>query len=127
MASLSRESGLFTSLPPWEIPWSDLLFSYGVQAVVIVILVSIPVLHPEILERPKTDYHAVELVPPPVPVNHEPQRQLPKPAIVAELDPPPVDMRLPAPQPQPKPKIEDTPAPEVKIATRELDALPASA
>jgi len=124
MALLSRESSLFTSLPPWEIPWSDFLLSYGVQAVVIAILVSLPVLNPEILERPKTDYHAVELVPTPVPVNHQPQRQLPQPVMVAKLDPPPVAMRLPARQPQPKPKIEDAPAPEVKMATRKLDPLP---
>ena len=126
MASLSRESSLFTSLPPWEIPWSDFLWSYGVQAVVIAVLVAIPALHPEILERPKTDYHAVALVPTPVPVNRAPQRQLPKPVLVAELDPPPAAMRLPAPQPKPKAKIEDAPAPEVKMATRKLDPLPPS-
>ncbi|MFZ0859211.1 MAG: TonB family protein [Candidatus Sulfotelmatobacter sp.] len=127
MAPTSRESGLFSSLPPWEMPWSDFVLSYGVQAVVVAIFVWIPLLHPEILERPKPDYHAIELVPTPVPVNHEPQRQLPKPVLVARLDPPPADLRLPAPLPQPKPKIENAPAPEVKIATKKLDPLPPSA
>ncbi|MGA8343307.1 MAG: TonB family protein [Candidatus Sulfotelmatobacter sp.] len=108
-------------------PWSDFVLSYGVQAVVVAIFVWIPLLHPEILERPKPDYHAIELVPTPVPVNHEPQRQLPKPVLVARLDPPPADLRLPAPLPQPKPKIENAPAPEVKIATKKLDPLPPSA
>jgi len=108
-------------------PWTEFVLSYGTQAVVIAILVWIPVLHPEILEGPKKDYHAIELVPTPVPVNHTPQRQLPKPVVVAELDPPPAALRLPAPQPQPKPRVEDTPAPEVKVATKKLDPLPPSA
>jgi TonB family protein len=126
MAPQSTQSSLFSSLPPWRTPWSELVLSYGVQAVVIVILAWIPVLHPEILEGPKKDYHAIELVPTPVPVNHAPQRQLPKPVLVARLDPPPAALRLPDPQPQPKPKVEDAPAPEVKIATKKPDPLPPS-
>jgi TonB family protein len=106
-------------------PWSDFLWSYGIQAVIVAIFVWIPILHPEILERPKPEYRTVALVPTPVPVNHEPQKQLPKPVMVAKLDPPPVAMRLPAPQPLPKP-VEEAPAPEVKIASRKLDPLPAS-
>ena len=127
MPSTSREPGLFASLPPWETPWSDFLLSYGIQAVVVAILVWIPILHPEILERPKPDYHAIELVPTPVPVNHTPQRPLPKPVVVAELDPPREALRLAAPRPEPKPKVEEPPAPEVKIATRKLEPLPPSA
>jgi TonB family protein len=108
-------------------PWTEFVLSYGTQAVVIAILVWIPVLHPEILESPKRDYHAIELVPTPVPVNHTPQRQLPpKPVLVANLDPPPAALRLPPPQPQPKPKVEDAQAPEVKVATKKLDPLPPS-
>jgi TonB family protein len=122
MAS-SQQSGLFSSLPPWKTPWSDFLWSYGIQVVVVAIFVWIPILNPEILERPKPDYHAVELVPTPVPVNHQPQRQLPKP-MVARLEPPPAALRLPAPQPQPK--LEDPPAPAVKMVTRKLDPLPPS-
>src|SRR5579863_2892083 len=124
MASTSRESSLFSSLPPWEMPWSDLLLSYGLQAVVVAVFVWIPILHPEILQRPKPDYHAIELVPTPVPVSHEPQKQLRKPVVVAELDPPPAALRVPAPQPQPKPKMEIAPAPEVKMATRKPEPLP---
>jgi TonB family protein len=126
MPSPSTQSNLFSSLPPWRTPWSELVLSYGVQAVAITILVWIPVLHPEILEGPKKDYHAIELVPTPVPVNHAPQRQLPKQVLVAQLDPPPAALRLPDPQPRPKPKVEDAPAPEVKIATKKLDPLPPS-
>jgi TonB family protein len=129
MAVSPSESGLFSPLPQWRAPWSEFVLSYGAQAVVIAILAWIPVLHPEILEGPKKDYHAIELVPTPVSVNHAPQKQLPKPVLVAKLDPPPADLRLPAPQPQPKPKvkIEDTPAPEIKIATRKPEVIPPAA
>jgi TonB family protein len=124
----SDGSILFSSLPKWRAPWHEFLLSYGTQIVVIAILVWIPVLHPEILEQPKKDYHAIELVPTPVPVNHAPQRQLPKPVLQAKLDPPPAALRLPAPQPQPKPKVvEEAPVPEVKVATKKLDPLPVSA
>ena len=121
------EYSLFSPLPKWRAPWYEFVLSYGVQAVVIAILVWIPVLHPEILEGPKKDYHAIELVPTPVPVNHEPQRRLPHPVVEAKLDPPPAALRLPAPQPQPKPKMEEAPVPVVKIATRQPDPLPVSA
>jgi TonB family protein len=114
------ESILFSQLPRWKAPWHEFVLSYGAQAVIIAILVWIPVLHPEVLESPKKDYHAIELVPTPIPENHEPQRQLPKPVFEAKLDPPPSALRLPAPQPQPKLKVEDALAPEVKIAEKKL-------
>jgi len=95
---------------------------------VIAIAVWIPVLHPEIMEGPKKDYHAIELVPTRVPVNHEPQRQLPpKPVLVAKLDPERTNaLRLTAPQPRQPKVVEDAPAPEVKIAEKKLESLPPS-
>lgn len=115
-------------LPNWRTPWSEFFLSYGVQAIIIGIAVWIPVLHPEILEGPKKDYHAIELVPTPVPVNLEPQKRLPaRPVLVAKLDPPPAALHLSAPRPQPRPKVEVAPAPEVKIAEKNLDALPPTA
>jgi TonB family protein len=127
MAVSASESALFSSLPRWRAPWYEFVLSYGAQAAVIAILAWIPVLHPEILQGPKKDYHAITLVSTPPPVNLAPQRQLPKPALLARLDPPPPDLRLPAPQPQPKPKTEEAPAPEVKIATHKLDVVPTAA
>jgi TonB family protein len=127
--SASENSTLFSSLPKWKAPWYEFVLSYGAQAVIIAILVWIPVLHPEILEEPKKDYHAIELVPTPVPVNHAPQRQLPVRTLQAKLDPidpPPNALRLPAHQPQPKPMVEDAPAPEIKIAEKKPDVLPMS-
>lgn len=125
----SSTSVLFSSLPKWRAPWHEFVLSYGTQVVIIAILVWIPVLNPEIMEEPAKDYHAIELVPTPVPVNHEPQRQLPRHIVlakVAPVDPPPTALRLPAPQPQPKPKVEDTVAPEVKLAAKKMDIVPAA-
>lgn len=127
MTSFQPDAMLFSSLPKWKKPWYEWFLSYGVLTVVIAIAVWIPVLHPEILEQPKKDYHAIELVPTPVPVDHTPQKRLPQP-VQAKLDPPPATLHLAAPQPQPKPKVvEDTRAPEVKLATKKLDPLPAEA
>ena len=127
-SSYSDGSILFSSLPKWKAPWHEFVLSYGVQAIIIAIAVWIPVLHPEIMEGPTRDYHAIELVPTPVPENHAPQRQLPKP-VVARLDPPPAALRLPAPQPQAKPlqQMEDMPLPEVKIAAKRPDPVPTAA
>ena len=124
----SQDSILFSSLPKWKAPWSEFFLSYGAQAVIVVIVAWIPVLHPEILEPPKKDYHAIELVPTPVPVNHAPQRQLPRPVLAKldPIDPPPSALRLPAPVPKPKPRVEDAPVPEVKIMAKKLDNLPAT-
>jgi TonB family protein len=122
----SEPSILFSTLPKWRAPWHEFVLSYGVQAVVIAILVWIPVLHPEVMEGPKKDYHAIELVPTPVPENHEPQRQLRSP-VMAKLDPPPAALRLPAPQPQPKAKVEVLPPPEVKLAAKKLEPVPTPA
>jgi TonB family protein len=116
--SYSNQGLLFSSLPKWRAPWSEFFLSYGTQAIIIAILVWIPVLHPEILEQPKKDYHAIELVPTPVPENHQPQRQLPTPVLQAKLDPPSEALRLPAPQPKAK---VDTLAPEVKVVERKID------
>lgn len=124
MTRLSAEgSALFSTLPRWRAPWSEFVLSYGVQATLIAVFFWVPVLTPQILES-KKDYHAIELVPTPVPVSHEPQRQLKEPILQAKLDPvdpSPTALRLAAPQPQPKPRVEDAPAPEVKISAKKLD------
>ena len=124
MASRSSDSSLFSSLPSWKMPWSQWVLSYGTQAVVIGISLWVPVLHPEVLEGPKRDQLAIQLVPTPVPVNHEPQRRLPALALVARLDPPTEVLHLAAPKPQAKPSVEDMPVPAVKMATRKADPLP---
>ena len=116
-------SALFSSLPGWKTPWSEFLVSYGLQTVILLMFFWVPVLTAPVLEN-KKDYHAIELVPTPVPENHDPQPQLRK-QIVAKLDPidpPPTALRVPAAKSQP----EDAPVPEVKIA-KKMEALPTPA
>src|SRR5579864_7383783 len=122
----SEGSVSFSSLPRWRAPWSEFFVSYGMQAAILVVFFWVPVLTPQILES-KKDYHAIELVPTPVPENHEPQRQLKRPVLMAKIDPvdpPPAALRLVAPQPRPKPKVDDLVAPEVKVSTKKLDVVP---
>ncbi len=119
---------LFSMLPRRRMPWSEFVLSYGTQAIAVAILVWIPVLHPEVMQQASHERMAIDLVPTPVPVNHAPQRQLPRPVMTAELDPPPAPaLRLSAPQPRPKVQVEDTPAPVVKVATPKLDLPPSDA
>jgi TonB family protein len=118
MASPAVQAHLFSSLPKWKAPWYEFFLSYGTQAIIIAVFVWVPIFHPEVLEPPTRDYHAIQLVPTPEPVNHEPQRQLPPPVMVARLDPPPDALRLPVPQPKSKPV--DSPAPEVKVAEKKM-------
>jgi len=108
-------------------PWADFVVGYGAQALAIAVFAWLPVLHPQIFEVPPRDYHAIALVPTPLPVNLAPQRKLPTPVLMAKLEKPAAVLHLVAPQPRPKAELEDPPAPEVKIAARKLDALPVSA
>jgi TonB family protein len=126
MGSSVSQQGLFSLLPEPKKPWSEVALSFGVQAAAVALLVWVRLLHPEIMEAPVHDYHAIELVPTPVPVNHQPQpiRRFTPPPQVAELDPPVEALRLPAPQPKPKIKIEDAPAPDVVVAAKKLENLP---
>jgi TonB family protein len=127
MGSLASQAGLFSLLPERKTPWSEFVVSFTTQAVAVGVLVWVSLLHPEVLRPPVHDYHAIELVPTPVPVNHAPQRQLtrPLPVEVARLDPAPEALHVPVPQP--KPKVVDTPAPEVKITDKRVVELPPTA
>jgi len=124
-ASASQQV-LFSLLPESRTPWSEFVFSYATQSLLIAFLLWVRLLTPQVLRPPEQNYRAIELVPTPAPVNHDPQplRQLQRPVEVAHLDPPPAALRLPAAVA--KPKVEDAPAPEVSIAPKKLDPLPPS-
>jgi TonB family protein len=126
MGSAVSQQGLFSLLPEARKPWSEVAFSFGIQALAVALLIWVRVLHPDILEAPVHDYHAIELVPTPVPVNHQPQpiRRLTQPIQVAQLDPPVEALRLPSQPPKPKIKVEDAPAPVVAVAPKKLDDMP---
>jgi TonB family protein len=106
-------NGLFSLLPERRPPWKEFLFSFGVESLAIVILAWIGVLHPNLLTAPVHDYHFVQLVPTPLPVDHEPApvRMIPAPVLRA---PAPAQVaRLPR---QEQPELPTAPPPKVEIA-----------
>jgi TonB family protein len=115
----------FSLLPQRRPPWKEFMLSMSTEGVVIVLLAWVGVLHPEVLVPPKHDYHAIELVPTPVPVNHQPAPlRIIKPAHTAlpeiEPEPQPVEaLRLPPPQVRHKAVQDDPPAaPKVDLAMK---------
>jgi TonB family protein len=115
---------LFSPLPESKAPWTEFVFSFGIQSLAIALLLGVHLLQPAVLDTHENNYRAMQLVPTPAPVNHQPQpaQLLQEPVIVAHLDPAPEALRLPAVPP--RPKTEDAPAPQVRIAAKKLDPLP---
>ena len=115
----------FSLLPKTRTPWTEFVFSVGLQACLVAFLVWVRLLHPAIISPPEHPYLSTELVRTPVPVNHQPQpRPQFKPVVVANLDPPPSALRLPAPPPRTV-KVEEGHAPAISMVPRKLDPLPA--
>jgi TonB family protein len=105
----------------------EFAFGTGAQVLVIALFLSVRLLYPAAAPQPERPFRSIGLVSTPVPVNHQPQplRQLQKPVLVANLDPPANALRLPAPQPKAVVKqMEDTPVPTVTIAPRKPEPLP---
>jgi TonB family protein len=120
----ARSQTLFSPLPESKAPWTEFVFSIGTQSVAIALLLGVRLLQPAVLETRETNYRAMQLVPTPAPVNHQPQpvRLVQEPVITARLEPAPEALRVPLSQP--RPKTEEAPAPEVRIAPKKLDPLP---
>jgi TonB family protein len=125
MSSSASQETLFSLLPKTRTPWTEFVFSTGMQALAVAFLVWVRLLYPTVVSPPEHSFRSVELVSTPVPVNHQPQplRQLQQPVVIARLDPSANALRLPAPQPKAPAKVDD-PAPTVNIAPKKLDALP---
>jgi TonB family protein len=112
------QTTLFSLLPESRPPWKEFLFSSVTQAVAVGLLLWVGIMRPQILTPPTRDYHAVELVPTPVPVNHEPApvKQF-KTATVTPKIPLPTPLVVKAPTVRPKPVPIETPqAPKMEIA-----------
>jgi TonB family protein len=109
---------LFSPLPQARTPWAEFVFSYATQTALIALVLALRLLTPQMLRPAEQSYRAIQLVPTPAPVSHEPQpvRHFQPPVEIAKLDPPPAALRLPAAVP--KPKLEDAPAPQVKVAQK---------
>ncbi len=124
--SQAPDCGLFAGLPQRRPPWKEFGFSMGTQSVALLLLAWVGVLHPEALVPPIHDYHFIQLVNTPPPVNHEPAPvRLIKPPVVAHLETPsPNALRLP-PETRPKVQKDDPPsAPRIEVAATKLAPLP---
>jgi TonB family protein len=119
-ASASQEI-LFSLLPKARTPWTEFVFSSGMQALAIALIAWVRILHPTVFTPTQHIYQAMGIVTTPPPVNHQPQpvSHL-KPVLV---DPPANALRLPAPQPRAL-RVEEALAPTVKIADKKLDLVP---
>jgi TonB family protein len=110
-------------LPDRRPPWKEFVFSMGTQSVAMLLLGWLAILHPPVMLSPARDYHAIELVPTPVPVNHEPAPlKVLKAPVMANLAPAPHNLRLPA---KSTPQVQEpAPVPEVKVAIERPVPLP---
>src|SRR5437868_1713045 len=95
--SQNPANGLFSLLPERRPPWKQFVFSFAVESVALFVLGWIGVLHPNVLRAPIHDYHFVQLVPTPVPVNHEPApiRMIRAPVVARVPIPSPDALKLP--------------------------------
>jgi TonB family protein len=129
---------LFSLLPEQRTPWTEFVFSSGIQACAAALLVWLRLLHPGVVPAPEHTFRSVQLVSTPVPVNRQPQAvHLPaKPVYQADLippandppanDPPANALRLPAALAKTTP-LAEAPAPAVSISPKKFDAVSVSA
>ena len=99
MSSSASQETLFSLLPETRTPWTEFVFSTGMQAAVVVLLIWVRLLYPTVVSPPEHTFRSIELVSTPVPVNHQPQPplRLRQPAVIARLDPPPTPCGCPRP------------------------------
>jgi len=124
--TLVPEHALFSLLPQSRPPWAQFLFSVGTHGVALFALAWVGVLHPEILTTPEHDYHFVQLVntPPPIDLKPAPLRVIKAPVIV---EPRPEALRLPAEiRHQTQPDALPV-APRVTLAATKPEPLPTKA
>jgi len=100
------------------------MLSMGTESIALLLLGWLAILHPQVLVNPARDYHAIELVSTPVPVNHEPAPvKVLRAPVMAKIAPLPSDA-LRAPK---SAAPAETPQPEVKIAVQQPAPLPPAA
>jgi TonB family protein len=115
--SLGPYNGPFSVLPARRPPLKEFGLSMGVEGLVLLAWVWGGVLHPEVLDLPIHDYHFIQLVSTPPPVNLQPAPvRLIKPRVVAQLETPPA-LRLP-PEIKPEVRQDDPPAPKIDVAAK---------
>jgi TonB family protein len=100
------------------------VLSMGMEGLALIALAWVGVLHPEVIIPPQHDYHFVQLVSTPVPVNHRPAplrvikpERAPAPAVAPET--PKVEaLRLPPEVRRQLPKDEAPVAPKINLAAK---------
>jgi TonB family protein len=120
----------FSLLPDRRPPWKQFVLTMGVQSIALFVLAWAAVLNLGVLEPPVHDYHFIQLVETPPPVNHEPApvKEIPPPRVIAHLETPPADvLRVPPPEVKPKTPEETPVAPKVEIAATKPVPLPPTA
>jgi TonB family protein len=125
--SQAPDHGLFSLLPQKRTPWWEFALSTGVQGLLALIAIWAAILRPQILV-PIRDYHFVEMVSTPPPLNQAP-------APVRLIHPPVAEVKLPAPEtlrviapvvrPKAQPETPPTP-PKIEIANKNAPPLPAT-
>ena len=129
MMSDAFESRPFSLLPERRAPWAEFALSMSTQTVALLALAWVGVLHPEMLVSPVHDYHFVQLVstPPPINLRPAPLRVIPAPVTARLETPSPSALRIPA---DVKPKVApvDAPvaAPRVNVAATQPPLQPAT-
>jgi TonB family protein len=114
-------------LPEPRTRWGRFVLSYGVQSLILTLLVITAVIHPEVLDLPVHDYHFVTLVstPPPVPQTPAPIKhfRVPDPKIAEPVTPRLEAIRVPSELVEKKtPPVEEQ-APRVTVEAKK-DILP---
>src|SRR6202166_3982671 len=109
-------------LPEPRTRWGRFVLSYGVQSLILTLLVITAVIHPEVLVLPVHDYHFVTLVstPPPVPQTPAPIKhfRVPEPKLAEPVTPRPEAMRVPSEIVQKKTPLPEEQAPKVTVAAK---------
>ena len=116
--SFADENEMFGGLPERRPPWKEFILSMGTQAVLMVVIVWIAILHPEVLVAPIREMHITQLVSTPPPVNHTPApvkvfKTEPVPEVAPRID----ALKLPPEIRRTQPKPEDVqPAPKIEVS-----------
>ncbi len=120
--SQNSNVNLFAGLPEKRPPWIEFLLSISAQSVAVVALAWVALLHPEVLAPPSHDYHFVELVPTPVPVNHAPAAvRIIQPIHVEPVVERAEAIHVPLPPVRRQAPAEDAPiAPKIQLAARAI-------
>jgi len=120
--------GMFAPLSESRPPWKKFFASMGVQTLMLVAFLSTGILYPQVIDIPLHDYHFIQLVNTPPPVNYQPA------PLRAFKAPPVAQLELPRPEalrvpPEIRQKLkEEIPAaaPKVNVAENKPIALPPS-